>query len=96
MRSSAGRRCQAAARVSDEQAVAEKLKFMASIQITPLNYGTRGEVVAVEDGMIVWTGPIDAVAEAGSFDALFCHDDDEEQLKRLAREAGFDVPNRAT
>lgn len=36
-------------------------------------------------------GPIEAVAEAESFDALFCHDDDEERFKRLARAAGFDV-----
>jgi hypothetical protein len=64
---------------------------MNRIQITPSNYGTRGEVVAVENGMIVWTGPIEAVAEAESFDALFCHDDDEERLKGFARVAGFDV-----
>jgi len=64
---------------------------MTSIEINPSRYGTRGEVVAVEYGMIVWTGPIEAIAEAGSFDALFCHNDDEERLKRLARAAGFDV-----
>jgi hypothetical protein len=69
---------------------------MASIQINPSNYGTRGEIVAVEDGMIVWTGPIEAVAEAGSFDALFCHDDDVNRLKSLARAAGFDVLERTT
>ena len=64
---------------------------MNRIQINPSSYGTRGEVVAVEHGMIVWAGPIEAVAEAESFDALFCHDDDVNRLKSLARAAGFDV-----
>ncbi|PPQ34970.1 hypothetical protein [Rhodoblastus acidophilus] len=58
---------------------------MPRIQINPSRHGTPGEVVAVEDGLIVWAGPISALREAGSFDALFCHDDDEERLSRLMR-----------
>jgi hypothetical protein len=64
---------------------------MASIQILASSYGTRGEVVAVEYGVVVWTGPIEAVAEGERFDALFCHDDDVNLLKGLAHAAGFDV-----
>jgi hypothetical protein len=54
--------------------------MMPRIQINASRYGTHGEVVAVEDGMVVWAGPIEAIHEAGSFDALFCHDDDEARV----------------
>ena len=58
---------------------------MPGIQINASAYGTPDEVVAVEDGLVVWTGLIEALGEAGGFDALFCHDDDEERLVRLER-----------
>ena len=58
---------------------------MPGIQINASAYGTPGEVVAFEDGQVVWTGPIEALVEAGGFDALFCHDDDEERLINLVR-----------
>ncbi|MCW2282566.1 hypothetical protein M2323_000327 [Rhodoblastus acidophilus] len=58
---------------------------MDRVRISPSAYGTRGEVVAVEDGRVVWTGPISALKEAGSFDSLFCHDDDEAPLNDLMR-----------
>ena len=66
---------------------------MPGIQINASAYGTPGEVVAVEDDQVVWTGPIEALGEAGGFDALFCHDDDEDRLERLMR-AGNRTPNR--
>jgi hypothetical protein len=56
---------------------------MPRIIINASAYGTAGEVVAVENGLVVWTGPIEDLREAGSFDALFCHDDDEERLRRI-------------
>jgi hypothetical protein len=56
---------------------------MTRIQINASRHGTPGEVVAVEDGQIVWIGPIEYIAEAGDFDQLFCHDDDEERLFSL-------------
>jgi hypothetical protein len=58
----------------------ERLKIMTRAQITASTHGTPGEVVTVEEGQIAWIGPIDALEEAGSFDALFCHEDDEERL----------------
>ena len=58
---------------------------MPKIQINSSRHGTPGEVVAVEGGLVVWTGPIQDLAEAGGFDALFCHDDDEARLIRLLR-----------
>jgi hypothetical protein len=70
---------------------AQERRIMSRIQICASSYGTPGEVVAVEDAMIVWAGPIEAIAEAESFDALFCHDDDVNRLKGLAHAAGFDV-----
>ncbi|WP_294534287.1 hypothetical protein [uncultured Rhodoblastus sp.] len=33
--------------------------------------------------MVVWTGPIEDLGDAGGFDALFCHDDDEKRLMSL-------------
>ncbi len=59
------------------------------IQINASRYGTPGEVVAVEDGMVVWAGPIKYLDEAGEFDALFCHEDDQERLVHLVRAAKF-------
>lgn len=53
---------------------------MPRIRITASPHGAPGEVNAVEDGLVVWAGPIEDLHEAGSFDALFCHDDDEEWL----------------
>jgi hypothetical protein len=57
---------------------------MSRIRLHASPHGTPGEVVAVEKGQIVWTGPIGYLAEAGDFDELFCHDDDEERLASLA------------
>jgi hypothetical protein len=66
---------------------------MPRVQINASSYGQPGEVVAVENGQVVWTGPIKDLAEAGGFDALFCHDDDEDLLIRLLR-AGNLTPIR--
>jgi hypothetical protein len=54
-----------------------------------------GEVVAVEEGQIVWTGPIEYIAEAGDFDQLFCHDDDEERLASLVSGGNFNLAESA-
>jgi hypothetical protein len=62
---------------------------MTRAQITASAHGTPGEVVTIEEGQIAWIGPIGDLEEAGSFDALFCHDDDEERLRRI-------VSNRQT
>jgi hypothetical protein len=53
---------------------------MPLVQIIPSVHGTPDEVVAVEERQIVWAGPISALKEAGTFDALYCHEDDEEKL----------------
>jgi hypothetical protein len=50
------------------------------IEINSSSYGMPGRAVAVEDGQVVWAGAIRDIADAGSFDALFCHDDDVERL----------------
>ena len=50
---------------------------MPRIRITASPHGTPGEIVAVEDGLVVWAGPVEEIAEAWPFDALYCHDDDE-------------------
>jgi hypothetical protein len=64
---------------------------MPRIHISASRYGTPGEVAAVEDGLVVRTGPIQHIAEAGGFDALFCHDDDERRL--APRAARAPLPN---
>jgi hypothetical protein len=64
---------------------------MTRIRINASRHGTPGEVVAVEDGQVVWAGPIEELAAAGNFDELFCHDDDEERLASLARANNFDL-----
>jgi hypothetical protein len=38
---------------------------MAGIRITASRHGTPGEIVAVEDGLVVWAGPIEELHEAG-------------------------------
>jgi hypothetical protein len=53
---------------------------MTRTQITASAHGTPGEVVTMEERQIAWIGPIEDIDEAGSFDALFCHEDDEETL----------------
>ena len=58
---------------------------MTRAQITASTHGTPGEVVTIEEGQIAWIGPIEALEEAGSFDALFCHEDDEETLTGYLR-----------
>ena len=58
---------------------------MPHAKITASTHGTPGEVVTIEDGQIAWIGPIEALDEAGSFDALFCHVDDEETLTGYLR-----------
>ena len=68
---------------------------MRRIQIKASSYGARGRVVAVENGQVVWAGRIEELDEAGSFDALFCHDDDEEQLVGLvSRKVAATTPDR--
>jgi hypothetical protein len=62
----------------------------AGIRINASRHGTPGEVVAVEDGLVVWAGPIEDIAEAGDFDELFCHVDDEPRLIILSRDGAFD------
>lgn len=56
---------------------------MPRIRITASPHGTPGEAVAVEDGQVVWAGPLEEIAEGWPFDALFCHDDDERRLGRF-------------
>lgn len=70
---------------------------MPPVQIIASIHGTLGEVVAVEERQIVWAGPISALKEAGTFDALYCHEDDEEQLIGLihAAEKGRRAPRRS-
>lgn len=58
---------------------------MTQVKITASTHGTPGEVVTIEEGQIAWIGPIEALEEAGSFDALFCHEDDEETLTGYLR-----------
>ncbi len=58
---------------------------MPRIRINASRHGAPGEVVAVEDGQVVRAGPIELVDEAGDFDALFCHLDDELQLVQPAQ-----------
>lgn len=53
---------------------------MRQIQIKASNYGMRGRVVVVENGQVIWAGPIKDVGEASNFDTLFCHEDDEQRL----------------
>jgi hypothetical protein len=68
---------------------------MANIRIIASRHGTPGEIVAVEDGLVVWAGPVEEIAEAWPFDALFCHDDDEEWLAdRLSGHGGAAMADR--
>ena len=53
---------------------------MRQIQIKASSYGMSGRVVAVENGQVVWAGPIKDLGEVGNFDTLFCHEDDEQRL----------------
>lgn len=55
----------------------------ARIRITASPHSEPGEVKAVEAGTVVWSGPIEDLADAWPFDALFCQDDDAERLARL-------------
>jgi hypothetical protein len=66
---------------------------MARIRIIASRYGTPGEVVAVEDGLVVWAGPVEEFCAAGSFDALFCHDNDEEWLIDQMSRGGATLPD---
>jgi hypothetical protein len=48
-------------------------------QMTVVNsseHAERGVVVCTLRGMIVWSGPIDMLANAGMFDTIHCHIDD--------------------
>jgi hypothetical protein len=56
---------------------------MPRISVNASRYGTPGEIIAVERGQVVWAGLIKDIDEAGCFDALFCHNDDEEWLIRV-------------
>ena len=70
---------------------------MTHPKITASTHGTPGEVVTIEEGQIAWIGPIEALEEAGSFDALFCHEDDEEWLIGYLRKGPVDTrQNRGT
>lgn len=62
---------------------------MRQIQINSSSYGMPGRAVAVEDGQVVWAGAIEDIADAGSFDALFCHDDDVDSLISLVNSGSF-------
>ena len=67
---------------------------MRQIQIKASGYGMSGRVVAVEGGQVVWAGRIEDLDEAGSFDALFCHNKDEERLiGLLSRVGGMTMTN---
>ncbi len=67
--------------------------MVRQIRIKASSYGMPGRVVAVEDGQVVWAGAIKDIADAGAFDTLFCHEDDEERLIGLVR-AGNLTPVR--
>jgi hypothetical protein len=60
----------------------------APIHIAASPHGAPCEVIAVEDGLVVWAGPIEDLYEAGNFDALFCHDDDQDWLTDQLRGDG--------
>ena len=64
---------------------------MLRIRVQTSSYDTSGEAVAVEYGEVVWAGPIAHLKEAGRFDTLFCHDDDEEGLLALLRGWTFEA-----
>jgi hypothetical protein len=53
---------------------------MTRAQISASTHEPPGEVVTIEGGQIAWIGPIESLEEAGSFDALFCHEDEEERV----------------
>ncbi len=59
--------------------------MVRQIRIKASNYGMHGRVVAVENGQVVWAGTIKNFGEAGNFDTLFCHEDDEQRLIDLVR-----------
>jgi hypothetical protein len=59
--------------------------MVPKIQINSSSYGMPGRAVAVERGQVVWAGAIQDIADASSFDALFCHDDDVQWLASLVR-----------
>lgn len=70
---------------------------MPHSKITASPHGTPGEVVTIEEGQIAWIGPIEALDEAGSFDGLFCHEDDEERLIGYLRTGRINMgPNQRT
>jgi hypothetical protein len=58
-----------------------------NIRINSSDWGTPGEIVVTEHGEVAWAGPIDEIADAGDFDALFCHTDDEDSLRTLLARA---------
>jgi hypothetical protein len=58
---------------------------MPRSRINVSRHATPGEVVAVKNGQIAWTGPLGEIRDAGAFDALFCHEEDEEELVHLLR-----------
>jgi hypothetical protein len=59
------------------------MHLMPRIRITASAHGTPGEALAVENGRVFWAGPLEEITEGWPFDALFCHDDDEERLGRF-------------
>jgi hypothetical protein len=58
---------------------------MPRSRINVSRHATHGEVVAVRNGQIAWTGPLSEIGDAGAFDALFCHEEDEEKLVHVLR-----------
>lgn len=52
-------------------------------------WGTPSYAVTVEDGQIAWAGLIAHLNEAGAFDAVFCHTDDEARLRQILRTRGI-------
>jgi hypothetical protein len=65
--------------------------MVRQIRIKSSSYDMTGRAVAVEDGQVVWAGAIKDIADAGSFDALFCHDDDVERLISLVRSGSVEA-----
>jgi hypothetical protein len=62
------------------------------IRIYTSTWSTPGEIVAVEDRQVAWAGSVSRLGEAGDFDALFCNDRDEAQVRHILREAGIESP----
>lgn len=65
---------------------------MGQVKINSSSYGMPGRVVAVENGQVVWAGAIADIADAGGFDALFCHENDVDRIIVLVRSGVAETP----